>query len=98
MTEEETAQKDALVEQGFPDWSRRDFQQFIKGLEAYGWFVKKCSVSFVVSFVREFRGQPMEIYAADIQEKSSEEVEKYYKTFVKKWKTLSGAFIDDTAS
>jgi SWI/SNF-related matrix-associated actin-dependent regulator of chromatin subfamily A member 5 len=29
--------KDEYIEQGFPDWSRRDFQQFVKALEAYGW-------------------------------------------------------------
>jgi len=31
------AEKDAYIEEGFPDWSRRDFQQFIRALEAYGW-------------------------------------------------------------
>ncbi|KAL0577835.1 chromatin remodeling complex Adenosinetriphosphatase [Marasmius crinis-equi] len=71
LTEEEAAQKEAYIEEGFPDWSRRDFQQFVKGLEAYGW------------------DQPMETYAADIQDKSPEEVQKYYNTFAKKWKTLA---------
>lgn len=37
LTEAEIAEKDAYIESGFPDWSRRDFQQFIRGLEAYGW-------------------------------------------------------------
>ena len=37
LTEEETARKEAYIEDGFPDWSRRDFQQFVKALEAYGW-------------------------------------------------------------
>ncbi|KIK68831.1 hypothetical protein GYMLUDRAFT_236732 [Collybiopsis luxurians FD-317 M1] len=72
LTDEEIAQKEAYLEQGFPNWSRRDFQQFVKGLEAYGW------------------DQPADVYAADIQEKTPEEVEKYYKTFKRKWKTLSG--------
>ncbi|KAF9257203.1 hypothetical protein L218DRAFT_1081033 [Marasmius fiardii PR-910] len=71
LTEEEAAQKEAYIEEGFPDWSRRDFQQLVKGLEAYGW------------------GQPMETYAADIQDKSPEEVGRYYATFSKKWKTLA---------
>ncbi|KAF5389355.1 hypothetical protein D9757_004385 [Collybiopsis confluens] len=71
LTEEEIALKDAYLEQGFPNWNRRDFQQFVKGLEAYGW------------------DQPADVYAADIQEKTAEEVEKYYKTFKRKWKTLS---------
>lgn len=39
LTEEEMTQKEAYLEQGFPSWSRRDFQQFVKGLEAYGWYV-----------------------------------------------------------
>jgi SWI/SNF-related matrix-associated actin-dependent regulator of chromatin subfamily A member 5 len=39
LSDEELAQKEAYIEQGFPDWSRRDFQQFVKGLEAYGWYV-----------------------------------------------------------
>ncbi|KAF5332495.1 hypothetical protein D9611_005470 [Ephemerocybe angulata] len=37
LTEEEQALKEELVASGFPDWSRRDFQQFVKALEAYGW-------------------------------------------------------------
>ncbi|KAK7051471.1 chromatin remodeling complex Adenosinetriphosphatase [Paramarasmius palmivorus] len=71
LTEEEAAQKDAYIEEGFPDWSRRDFQQFVKGLEAYGW------------------GQDPEVYAADIQDKSPDEVKRYYRVFSKKWKTLA---------
>ncbi|KAF7793575.1 hypothetical protein EIP86_004689 [Pleurotus ostreatoroseus] len=35
--EEELAEKDELMKQGFEDWSRRDFQQFIRSLESYGW-------------------------------------------------------------
>jgi SWI/SNF-related matrix-associated actin-dependent regulator of chromatin subfamily A member 5 len=37
LTEKELADKEQLIAGGFPDWSRRDFQQFVKGLEAYGW-------------------------------------------------------------
>ncbi|RXW13423.1 hypothetical protein EST38_g12430, partial [Candolleomyces aberdarensis] len=37
LTEEELAQKEEYIAQGFPDWSRRDFQQFVKALESYGW-------------------------------------------------------------
>lgn len=29
--------KEQYVLQGFPDWSRRDFQQLIRGMETYGW-------------------------------------------------------------
>ncbi|KAF8079370.1 SNF2 family N-terminal domain-containing protein [Lyophyllum atratum] len=73
LTEEEMAEKEAYIEEGFPDWSRRDFQQFVKALEAYGW-----SESF-------------EVYAAEIQEKTAEDVEKYYHTFEEKWRTLAEA-------
>jgi len=37
LTEEEQAQKEAYLEDGFPDWSRRDFQQLVRALEANGW-------------------------------------------------------------
>ncbi|KAF8484763.1 P-loop containing nucleoside triphosphate hydrolase protein [Russula ochroleuca] len=37
LTEEELQEKEELIAQGFEDWSRRDFQQFIRALESYGW-------------------------------------------------------------
>ncbi|TRM60158.1 SNF2 family N-terminal domain-containing protein [Schizophyllum amplum] len=37
LTEDEIAQKDVYVSQGFHDWTRRDYQQFVRGLETYGW-------------------------------------------------------------
>nr|XP_031859137.1 uncharacterized protein CI109_005487 [Kwoniella shandongensis]KAA5526209.1 hypothetical protein CI109_005487 [Kwoniella shandongensis] len=36
LTEDEVAEKDALVGEGFPDWQRRHFQAFIKAMEKYG--------------------------------------------------------------
>lgn len=30
------AEKDSLAEEGFPDWQRRHFQSFIKGVERFG--------------------------------------------------------------
>jgi SWI/SNF-related matrix-associated actin-dependent regulator of chromatin subfamily A member 5 len=36
LNEEEVAEKEALVGDGFPDWQRRHFLAFIKGLERYG--------------------------------------------------------------
>ncbi|KAG6888387.1 hypothetical protein C0995_008708 [Termitomyces sp. Mi166 len=70
LTEEEMAEKEAYIEEGFPDWSRRDFQQFVKALEAHGW------------------GAGFDTYAAEIQEKTPEDVAKYYATFEQKWQTL----------
>ncbi|KAI0304101.1 SNF2 family N-terminal domain-containing protein [Russula brevipes] len=37
LTEEELQEKEELISQGFEDWSRRDFQQFVRALESYGW-------------------------------------------------------------
>jgi SWI/SNF-related matrix-associated actin-dependent regulator of chromatin subfamily A member 5 len=39
LTEEEMALKEEYAQQGFGDWSRRDFQQFVRGLETHGWYV-----------------------------------------------------------
>ncbi|THH20194.1 hypothetical protein EW146_g1133 [Bondarzewia mesenterica] len=36
LTEQELAEKEALIQKGFEDWSRRDFQQFIRALETHG--------------------------------------------------------------
>ncbi|KAF3914445.1 hypothetical protein AA313_de0201114 [Arthrobotrys entomopaga] len=36
LTDEEVAEKDRLAEQGFSDWSKRDFQQFINLSGKYG--------------------------------------------------------------
>ncbi|KAI5120574.1 hypothetical protein M0805_002524 [Coniferiporia weirii] len=37
LTEEEQAEKEELISQGFENWSRRDFQQFVRALETHGW-------------------------------------------------------------
>ncbi|KAJ7224436.1 SNF2 family N-terminal domain-containing protein [Mycena pura] len=70
LTEEEMIKKDEYIEQGFPDWSRRDFQQLVRALENHGW------------------GASFDVYAAEIQDKAPADVEKYYRAFEKKWKTL----------
>ncbi|KAF2092225.1 hypothetical protein K490DRAFT_31930 [Saccharata proteae CBS 121410] len=36
LTAEEQEEKERLAEEGFPDWNRRDFQQFINGSAKYG--------------------------------------------------------------
>jgi len=71
LTEEELAEKEALVAQGFEDWSRRDFQQFVRALESYGWT------------------EDFELLATDIQDKTPDDVARYYPVFKKKWKTLA---------
>lgn len=36
LTEDENAEKDELLKQGFTEWNKRDFNQFIKANEKYG--------------------------------------------------------------
>ena len=36
LTEAEKEEKEELIEQGFPEWNRRDFQQFVNGSAKYG--------------------------------------------------------------
>eukprot|EP00894_Picocystis_sp_ML_P002124 jgi/Pico_ML_1/52641/g3319.t1 len=36
LTEEEIAEKDKLLEEGFSNWNRRDFQAFVRACERYG--------------------------------------------------------------
>ena len=44
LTEEELQEKEELIAKGFEDWSRRDFQQFVRALESYGWYVGRWAV------------------------------------------------------
>lgn len=45
LAEEEQAEKEALIKQGFESWSKRDFQQFIRALESYGWYCTPTSLN-----------------------------------------------------
>jgi SWI/SNF-related matrix-associated actin-dependent regulator of chromatin subfamily A member 5 len=36
LTEEEQQEKEALQEEGFGSWTKRDFQQFVRGVERHG--------------------------------------------------------------
>jgi len=36
LTEEEIAEKEDLLKQGFSNWTKRDFNQFVKANEKYG--------------------------------------------------------------
>ncbi|KAG9096339.1 hypothetical protein FRC06_008763 [Ceratobasidium sp. 370] len=36
LTEEEQQEKEALQEEGFGNWTKRDFQQFVRGVERHG--------------------------------------------------------------
>ncbi|KAJ3339553.1 hypothetical protein HDU91_001005, partial [Kappamyces sp. JEL0680] len=69
LTEEETAEKEALSSQGFESWSKRDFNNFLKGQEKYG------KTNF-------------EAIAAEIEGKTTAEVEEYSKVFWARFKEL----------
>ncbi|KAH9884642.1 SNF2 family DNA-dependent ATPase [Cubamyces lactineus] len=71
LTEEQQQEKEELIAQGFEDWSRRDFQQFVRALETYGWT------------------DDYELLASEIQDKTAEDVARYYPVFKKKWKELA---------
>ncbi|KAF9523106.1 SNF2 family DNA-dependent ATPase [Crepidotus variabilis] len=71
LDDDDLERKEEYIRQGFADWSRRDFQQLVRGLETHGW------------------DATMDQLAADIQDKSAEEVFAYMKVFIKKCKTLA---------
>ena len=71
MTEEELAEKEALTGEGFADWQRRHFQNFIKALERYG-------------------RDHLDRVAAEVADKSEEEVREYAKVFFERYKELKG--------
>ncbi|PPR03483.1 hypothetical protein CVT26_007889 [Gymnopilus dilepis] len=71
LDDDDLERKEEYIKQGFPDWSRRDFQQLVRGLETYGWDADPATL------------------AAEIQDKSTEDVEKYLKVFRKKAHTLA---------
>jgi SWI/SNF-related matrix-associated actin-dependent regulator of chromatin subfamily A member 5 len=39
LTEEELAEKEELQDKGFGGWTKRDFQQFVRGVERHGRYV-----------------------------------------------------------
>lgn len=82
LTEEEPIQKEAYIEQ--------DFQQLVRAYEAYGLYV--VFVLFGGSSVAKplLGARPSNFMPVEIQDKTPEAVEKYYKTVEKKWHTLSG--------
>ena len=92
LTEEEQTLKEQYTEAGFHDWSRRDFQQFVRALENYGWYV--CAlVCFIVWPVVDpcplFRTDDYDLLASEIQDKDPKAVKRYYTYFKKHWKELA---------
>jgi SWI/SNF-related matrix-associated actin-dependent regulator of chromatin subfamily A member 5 len=89
LTEEELQEKEELIAQGFEDWSRRDFQQFVRALESYGWYVGRWSYAEFLADMAH-RTEDFDLLASEIQDKTAQHVAAYYPVFRKKWKELSG--------
>lgn len=90
LTEEETARKEELSRQGFDNWSKRDFQQFVKGIEAHGRFVSAGTFTWSYGLILVYRDASYELIASEIQNKTAEEVKAYAKVFWKRWHELEG--------
>ena len=92
LSEEELQVKEELIAQGFEDWSRRDFQQFVRALESYGWYVGRWPYAeFIVEMA--YRTEDFELLASEIQDKTPQAVAAYYPVFRKKWKELAGKWV-----
>jgi SWI/SNF-related matrix-associated actin-dependent regulator of chromatin subfamily A member 5 len=90
LDDDDLDRKEEYVRQGFPDWSRRDFQQLVRGLETNGWCgFTLFQIDLILTFV--CRDASPEQLAVEIQDKNADDVTAYLKVFLKKCKTLSGA-------
>lgn len=85
------ARKEELSRQGFDNWSKRDFQQFVKAVEAHGRYVARLAFTITYKLVIfSTRDASYELLASEIQNKTAEEVKAYAKVFWKRWRELEG--------
>jgi SWI/SNF-related matrix-associated actin-dependent regulator of chromatin subfamily A member 5 len=82
--------KEEYIKQGFPEWSRRDFQQLVRGLETNGWYELPVLSSICPENDRFCRNATSEQLAMEIQDKSADEIEAYLRVFLKKCRHLAG--------
>jgi SWI/SNF-related matrix-associated actin-dependent regulator of chromatin subfamily A member 5 len=68
LTEEEKLEKESLLEAGFSDWTKRDFQAFVKGCEKYG----RNDVAAIVKEVEGKTEQEVEAYSKVFWERYKE--------------------------
>ena len=73
LSPEEEAQKKKLLDEGFPDWSRKDFRSFCASIERFGRFD-------IINIVKDVSNQCG---------KSEREVKRYYVSFWLNYKRLS---------
>ncbi|KAF8581713.1 SNF2 family DNA-dependent ATPase [Ramaria rubella] len=60
LTEEEVTRKEELSRQGFDNWSKRDFQQFVKAVEAHG---RDASYETLAQEIQNKTGDDVKAYA-----------------------------------
>lgn len=59
LTEEEMARKEELSRQGFDNWSKCDFLQFVKAIEAHG---RDASYELIASEIRSKMAEEVKTY------------------------------------
>jgi SWI/SNF-related matrix-associated actin-dependent regulator of chromatin subfamily A member 5 len=70
MTPEEIEEKEALLSEGFQEWSKRDFNNYVRACEKYG-------------------RSALEEVSNEVDGKEPEDVQKYHKTFWKRYKEIA---------
>ncbi|KAG8723887.1 hypothetical protein FRC09_001355 [Ceratobasidium sp. 395] len=78
LTEEEQQEKETLQEEGFGSWTKRDFQQFVRGVE------RQAVTKFMAS--SDWDG-----IASEIDGKTAKEVRKYAQVFWSRYTELPDA-------
>ncbi|KAH8104403.1 slide-domain-containing protein [Phellopilus nigrolimitatus] len=78
LTEEEVAEKDELISQGFENWSRRDFQQFDGGFRTPGERDRDKTAADVAEYYRVFqeKWESLSEYERIAQRKAEGEVKR----------------------
>ena len=87
LTEDELHLKEECIKQGFESWSKRDFQQFIKGIEKCGRSVQlpRSKTSNSPASRDDISG-----ITDEVTDKDEQQVAAYAKRFWERWHTLAG--------
>ncbi|KAF8886753.1 SNF2 family DNA-dependent ATPase [Infundibulicybe gibba] len=82
LTEAEVEEKDSYIEGGFPDWSRRDFQQLSESFEVYAMEIQDKTPSEVEAYYKPLRrnGKPGRIAVHGSVRYPMQELELNYPT------------------
>ncbi|GMH62640.1 hypothetical protein TL16_g03522 [Triparma laevis f. inornata] len=74
LSDEERAEKKALVDEAYADWSKADFKSFTKALETHG----------------RYNLESIQDDVANETGKSIKEVQKYYCSFLRRYREIAG--------